>query len=90
MTIDSAAEIVYRWGSTADRKLFIFHDCRDEIVPYLQAVDEIQRTIDSPDSEDERKEVESVMRIAMSRLLDEFRNILRVYVKVNYYYNIVM
>ncbi|KAK1416922.1 hypothetical protein QVD17_26041 [Tagetes erecta] len=82
MTIDSATEIIYRWGSTADLKLFIFDNCRDEIVPFLQAMDEIQQTIDSTGSEDERKEAESVIQIAVSRLVKEFHNILKVNAKV--------
>ncbi|KAI3803327.1 hypothetical protein L1987_31477 [Smallanthus sonchifolius] len=83
MTIDSAIRIIYRWNSTTDQKLFIFHDRREEIAPYLQAVDEIQRTIGSAESEDERKEADSVIRIAGNRLAEEFRNILKVHGKVN-------
>ncbi|KAK1416924.1 hypothetical protein QVD17_26043 [Tagetes erecta] len=83
MTIDSSIGIIYRWRSTSDHNLFIFHDRRDEIVPYLQAVDEIQRTVSSANSEDERKQAKSVMQIAVSRLADEFRNVLKVHGKVN-------
>ncbi|KAJ0701487.1 putative exocyst complex component Exo70, cullin repeat-like-containing domain superfamily [Helianthus annuus] len=81
MTTDSATAIIHRWRSTTDHNLFIFHNHREQIAPFLQAVDEIQRTIDFTASEDERKHAKSVIQIAVSRLTDEFRNILKVNAK---------
>ncbi|MFS7981073.1 putative exocyst complex component Exo70, cullin repeat-like-containing domain superfamily [Helianthus anomalus] len=81
MTTDSATAIIHRWRSTTDHNLFIFHNHREQIAPFLQAVDEIQRTIDFTNSEDERKHAKSVIQIAVSRLTDEFRNILKVNAK---------
>ncbi|KAJ0531280.1 putative exocyst complex component Exo70, cullin repeat-like-containing domain superfamily [Helianthus annuus] len=83
MTTGSATAIIYLWGSSADRKLFLFRDHRWEIVSYLHAVDKVQLTISSADSEDERKEAESVIQIAVSRLAKEFRNILIVHDRPN-------
>ncbi|XP_076924038.1 exocyst complex component EXO70B1-like [Bidens hawaiensis] len=77
MTTDSSTQIIHRWNSTAHQNHFIFNDHREEIDSYLHAVDEIQRSI----SEDKRNETETTMRIAVSRLTDEFRNISKVNAK---------
>ncbi|XP_027344849.1 exocyst complex component EXO70A1-like [Abrus precatorius] len=60
-----ALDIVHRWNSEEARKKMIFAGDRQEAECYLQAVDEIQRSYD-----------ESAIAIAMSRLRNEFRNIL--------------
>lgn len=78
MKTDSSSQIIHRWNSTLHQNLFIFADHREEIDSYLHAVDEIQRSVTSADSEDKRNESETTMRIAVSRLTDEFLNILKV------------
>lgn len=74
----SAAEkVILRWDSSASedaRDKMIFSGDRNEIDRYLDAVDELQKSMssatlfDSPSS--------SALQIAMARLEDEFRNIL--------------
>ncbi|XP_076881146.1 exocyst complex component EXO70B1-like [Bidens hawaiensis] len=83
MSTDSATEIIHWWGSTVDRELFIFQDCREKIPSYLHSVNEVHQTITSANSENERKDTESVIRIAVFRLADEFRYILKLRVKLN-------
>ncbi|KAK8296847.1 hypothetical protein V6Z11_D05G147500 [Gossypium hirsutum] len=83
----SAEKIILRWDSTASeegRERMIFGTDRQEADVYLQAVDEIQRTLSSAsisdcshnvDADDQLK-VNTTIQIAMARLEDEFRNIL--------------
>ncbi|KAJ6704184.1 EXOCYST SUBUNIT EXO70 FAMILY PROTEIN [Salix viminalis] len=83
---EDAHEIILRWDSTASeeaRERMIFDGDRQEVDLYLQAVDEIQKSMSSTsissdhhdqDSNDNR--VNSAIQIAMARLEDEFRNIL--------------
>lgn len=56
----------------------IFEGHRDEVDRYLQAVDEIQRSMSSASlvSDDDQAKLNSAIQIAMARLEDEFRNIL--------------
>ncbi|KAJ0006833.1 hypothetical protein Pint_29186 [Pistacia integerrima] len=79
---ESAEKIILRWDSTASeeaREKMIFEGDRYEVDRYLQAVDEIQRSISSTSiSDDAQTKVNSAIQIAMARLEDEFRNILLV------------
>ncbi|OIW04526.1 hypothetical protein TanjilG_13908 [Lupinus angustifolius] len=54
----------------------IFDGDRQEVDRYLQAVDEIQRSISDTSISDDQNKVNSAVQIAMARLEDEFRNIL--------------
>ncbi|KAA8537900.1 hypothetical protein F0562_027520 [Nyssa sinensis] len=54
----------------------IFEGDRHEIDRYLQAVDEIQRSMKSAMIAEEHNKANSAIQIAMARLEDEFRNIL--------------
>ncbi|KAL7162752.1 hypothetical protein ACSBR2_043104 [Camellia fascicularis] len=77
--IESAEKIILRWDSTASeeaRERMIFDSDRQEIDRYLQAVDEIQRSIESVTVTDDQNKVNGAIQIAMARLEDEFRNIL--------------
>ncbi|KAM3699268.1 hypothetical protein ACB094_05G013100 [Castanea mollissima] len=88
--LDEAEGIILRWDSTASeeaRDKMIFDSDRNEVDRYLQAVDEIQRSLSSAtiNSNDERcsrssnsdeSSLNSTIQIAMARLEDEFRNIL--------------
>ncbi|XP_062008767.1 exocyst complex component EXO70A1-like [Rosa rugosa] len=81
--LDAAERIILRWDSTASeeaRERMIFEGHRDEVDRYLQAVDEIQRSMSAASlaaaSEDEQAKLNSAIQIAMARLEDEFRNIL--------------
>lgn len=77
--IESAEKIVLRWDSTASeeaRERMIFDSDRQEIDRYLQAVDEIQRSMESVTVTDDQNKVNGAIQIAMARLEDEFRNIL--------------
>ncbi|GMP95259.1 hypothetical protein CsSME_00044370 [Camellia sinensis var. sinensis] len=77
--IESAEKIILRWDSTAleeARERMIFDSDRQEIDRYLQAVDEIQRSMESVTVTDDQNKVNGAMQIAMARLEDEFRNIL--------------
>ncbi|PRQ51609.1 putative exocyst complex component Exo70, cullin repeat-like-containing domain-containing protein [Rosa chinensis] len=81
--LDAAERIILRWDSTASeeaRERMIFEGHRDEVDHYLQAVDEIQRSMSAASlaaaSEDEQAKLNSAIQIAMARLEDEFRNIL--------------
>lgn len=83
--LEQAEQIVLRWDSTVSeeaRARMIFESDRQEIDQYLQAVDEIQRSMESTTlsdddgADDESKKVNTTIQIAMARLEDEFRNIL--------------
>lgn len=54
----------------------IFDGDRYEINSYLQAVDDVQRSIESTTLSDDQNKASSAIQIAMARLEDEFRNIL--------------
>ncbi|KAL5755509.1 hypothetical protein ACOSP7_019934 [Xanthoceras sorbifolium] len=81
---ESAEKIILRWDSTVSeeaREKMIFEGDRCEVDRYLQAVDEIQRSISSTTiSDDDQTKVNSAVQIAMARLEDEFRNILLVHI----------
>lgn len=79
--LDAAERIILLWDSTASeeaRERMIFEGHRDEVDRYLQAVDEIQRSMSSASlvSVDDQAKLNSAIQIAMARLEDEFRNIL--------------
>lgn len=83
VTFETAEQIILRWDSTASedaRVRMIFDGDRHEIDRYLQAVDEIQRSMDSTkvsdDDDHQSSKVNSAIQIAMARLEDEFRSIL--------------
>ncbi|KAE9605822.1 putative exocyst complex component Exo70, cullin repeat-like-containing domain-containing protein [Lupinus albus] len=79
LPFSEAEKIILRWDSTASeeaREKMIFDGDRHEVDRYLQAVDEIQRSISSTSLSDEQNKVNSAVQIAMARLEDEFRNIL--------------
>ncbi|WRX26658.1 Exocyst complex component Exo70 - like 10 [Theobroma cacao] len=83
---ESAEKIILRWDSTASeeaRERMIFETDRQEADLYLQAVDEIQRSLSdasisssSNNAADDQSKVNTTIQIAMARLEDEFRNIL--------------
>ncbi|KAG6665031.1 hypothetical protein CIPAW_02G134100 [Carya illinoinensis] len=78
--LDAAEKIILAWDSTAceeARDRMIFESDPQEVDRYLQAVDEIQRSLSSTslDSQSGNK-VNATIKIAMARLEDEFRNIL--------------
>ncbi|XP_057976355.1 exocyst complex component EXO70A1-like [Malania oleifera] len=77
--LEAAEKIILRWDSTASeeaRGRMIFDGDRSEVDRYLQAVDEILRSISSASIADDESKVNSVIQIAMARLEDEFRNLL--------------
>lgn len=79
LPLEAAKKIILRWDSTASeeaREKMIFDGDRDEVDLYLQAVDEIQRSISSTSLSDDQNKPSSALQIAMARLEDEFRNIL--------------
>nr|GMC73102.1 exocyst complex component EXO70A1-like [Ipomoea batatas] len=80
VAFESAEKIVLRWDSTTSeeaREKMIFEGDREEIDQYLQAVDEIQRSMESTTLlDDDQSKANSAIQIAMARLEDEFRNIL--------------
>ncbi|KAK4267171.1 hypothetical protein QN277_023989 [Acacia crassicarpa] len=80
LAFETAEKIILRWDSTASeeaREKMIFEGDRQEVDRYLQAVDEIQRSLSSASiSDTEQDKVNSAIQIAMARLEDEFRNIL--------------
>ncbi|KAM7476107.1 hypothetical protein LguiB_023350 [Lonicera macranthoides] len=79
LPFDSARKIILRWDSTVSeeaRERMIFDSDRQEIDLYLQAVDEIQRSMESATIADDQTKANSTIQIAMARLEDEFRNIL--------------
>ncbi|KAK1362741.1 Exocyst subunit Exo70 family protein [Heracleum sosnowskyi] len=72
--LESAQKIILRWDSSVSedgRERMIFDGDRDEIDRYLEAVDQLQKSITSL-SHDQT----NALQIAMTRLEDEFRNIL--------------
>ncbi|KAI5594199.1 hypothetical protein POPTR_003G068700v4 [Populus trichocarpa] len=83
---EDAQKIILRWDSTASeeaRERMIFDGDRQEVDLYLQAVDEIQKSMSSTsissdhhDQDSNDNKVTSAIQIAMARLEDEFRNIL--------------
>ncbi|CAN4087013.1 unnamed protein product [Withania somnifera] len=79
VTFESAEKIILRWDSTVSeeaREKMIFDGDRHEIDRYLQAVDQIQRSMESTTLSDDQDKANSAIQIAMARLEDEFRNIL--------------
>lgn len=79
VALESAEKIILRWDSTASedaRERMIFDGDRQEIDRYLQAVDEIQRSMESAAISDDSSKANNAIQIAMARLEDEFRNIL--------------
>ncbi|TMW90914.1 hypothetical protein EJD97_015056 [Solanum chilense] len=79
VAFESAEKIILRWDSTASedaREKMIFAGDRYEIDRYLQAVDEIQRSMEFATLSDDQNKANSAIQIAMARLEDEFRNIL--------------
>lgn len=79
VSLEAAEKIILRWDSTASeeaRERMIFDGDRHEVDRYLQAVDEIQQSMDSTTIADDQDKVTSAIQIAMARLEDEFRNIL--------------
>ncbi|KAK1436921.1 hypothetical protein QVD17_02705 [Tagetes erecta] len=81
-TLLKAQQIILRYDSTVSddtRNHMIFQSDRNQIDDYLQAVDEIQRALQSTtvsNDEEQSTRVNSTIQIAMARLEDEFRNIL--------------
>ncbi|KAI4355411.1 hypothetical protein L6164_004187 [Bauhinia variegata] len=79
LAFETAEKIILRWDSTASeeaREKMIFEGDRHEVDRYLQAVDEILRSVSSTSIYDDQNKVNSAIEIAMARLEDEFRNIL--------------
>ncbi|OIW20116.1 hypothetical protein TanjilG_01889 [Lupinus angustifolius] len=79
LPLSEAEKIILRWDSTASeeaREKMIFDGDRHEVDLYLQAVDQIQRSISSTSISDDTNKVNPAVQIAMARLEDEFRNIL--------------
>ncbi|KAL2243174.1 UNVERIFIED_CONTAM: Exocyst complex component EXO70A1 [Sesamum indicum] len=77
----AAEKIILRWDSTASedaREKMIFTGDRHEIDRYLDAVDELQKSMSSATLSDSSSSsaASSTLQIAMARLEDEFRNIL--------------
>ncbi|GLT59424.1 hypothetical protein SLA2020_322420 [Shorea laevis] len=78
---EAAKKIILRWDSTVSeeaREKMIFESDRQEADLYLEAVDEIQRSLSKASLSDDRSKATTI-RIAMARLEDEFRNILITY-----------
>ncbi|CAN1169112.1 Exocyst complex component EXO70A1 [Linum perenne] len=86
---EEAQKIILKWDTSASeeaREKMVFAGDRQEVDLYLQAVDEIQKSMSSASisaggggggGDDQYQEkVNSVNQIAMARLEDEFRNIL--------------
>ncbi|KAK9047879.1 hypothetical protein SSX86_033159 [Deinandra increscens subsp. villosa] len=82
MRLQKALQIVLSWDFTVSqdaRARRIFQGDRQEIDEYLQAVDEIQDSMESTtvsDDSEQSKKVNATIQIAMARLEHEFRNIL--------------
>ena len=79
VSFESAEKIILGWDSTASeeaRAKMVFDGDRHEIDRYLQAVDEIQRSMESATISDDQSKANIAIQIAMARLEDEFRNIL--------------
>ncbi|KAF5743800.1 Exocyst subunit exo70 family protein D2 [Tripterygium wilfordii] len=90
LEFEAARKIILRWDSTASeeaREKMIFDGDRDEVNRYLQAVDEIQRSMSTASISSTAEDQESnnmvnnpaTIQIAMARLEDEFRNILLIH-----------
>ncbi|KAK1416927.1 hypothetical protein QVD17_26046 [Tagetes erecta] len=77
---NTAEQIILRWDTTASedaRTRMIFESDREEINRYLQAVDQIQSSMNLTTLSDEQsKKLNNAIQISMARLEDEFRNIL--------------
>ncbi|KAG5523594.1 hypothetical protein RHGRI_035407 [Rhododendron griersonianum] len=82
LTFESAENIILKWDSTYSEEAryhTIFNGRnRHEIDQYLNAVDEIQRWLESGTltESDNQSKAKTAIRIAMARLEDEFRNLL--------------
>ncbi|CAK9179853.1 unnamed protein product [Ilex paraguariensis] len=79
VSFESAEKIILGWDSTASeeaRAKMVFDGDRHEIDRYLQAVDDIQRSMESATISDDQSKANIAIQIAMARLEDEFRNIL--------------
>ncbi|KAK6914668.1 Exocyst complex subunit Exo70, C-terminal [Dillenia turbinata] len=86
--LETAEEIISRWDSTVSEegrdhhphhhpRMIFESDDRREIDRYLQAVDEIRRSMESTTiSDEDQTKVNTSLQIAMAKLEDEFRNIL--------------
>ncbi|KAM0065936.1 putative exocyst complex component Exo70, cullin repeat-like-containing domain superfamily [Helianthus debilis subsp. tardiflorus] len=82
--LEQAHQIIRRYDSSSSETRNTFQSNRHELDTYLQAVDEIQRNMDSitvsgndgEQTEQQSTKVNSSIQIAMARLEDEFRNIL--------------
>ncbi|KAI3949775.1 hypothetical protein MKW92_039965 [Papaver armeniacum] len=75
----AAEKLILRWDSTVSeeaRERMIFDGDRQEADRYLNAVDEIQRSMESTDVSVDSSKINGAIQIAMARLEDEFRNIL--------------
>lgn len=78
-TASAAEKTILLWDSTASedaRDKMIFSGDRLEIDRYLDAVDELQKSMASTTLSDSSSAASSTLQIAMARLEDEFRNIL--------------
>ncbi|MCE3050118.1 hypothetical protein HAX54_046483 [Datura stramonium] len=74
VAFESAEKIILRWDSTASedaREKMIFAGDRHEIDRYLQAVDEIQRSMESATLSDDQNKANGAIQIAMARLEDD-------------------
>lgn len=79
VAFEAAEKVILRWDSTASeeaRERMIFDGDRHEVDRYLQAVDEIKRSMSSVSVSDDQNKVNSAIQIAMARLEDEFRSML--------------
>ncbi|KAL6994663.1 hypothetical protein U1Q18_047919 [Sarracenia purpurea var. burkii] len=73
-TLEVANKTILHWVSTASeeaRERMIFDGDRYEIDQYLQAVDEIQRSMESAMMTDHRSKANSAIQIAMTQLNDK-------------------
>ncbi|KAA8524245.1 hypothetical protein F0562_010668 [Nyssa sinensis] len=73
---ESAVKIILQWDSTAAKETMISEGDSNEIDEYLQAVDEIQHSMELMSTSEDRSKATSVIQIAIARLGDEFVNIL--------------
>ncbi|KAH7857978.1 hypothetical protein Vadar_018547 [Vaccinium darrowii] len=83
LTFESAENIILRWDSMASEaargnRMIFDGGNRHEINQYLNAVDEIQRSLESMTLTgcDNQSKAKTIIRIAMARLECEFRNLL--------------
>ncbi|KAH6790059.1 exocyst subunit exo70 family protein D1 [Perilla frutescens var. frutescens] len=75
----AAEKVILRWDSSASedvRDKMIFSGDRHEIDRYLDAVDELQKSMSAVTLSDSSSSSSSALQIAMARLEDEFRSIL--------------